>query len=1497
MGKSKNRNKRLRQKAQRSAEKKENGTNDRSSQKYIQRLSDKQWTDECHRDTRQFLRSQYECESAFVPAQNLAAYANREYQGVPAQLRSPDLRSPAHGNFHHFLPSQEEISRMSEEAQMMMALRLSEQEPQPLRLPADDESSSYRTGDSSHSSDCSQKIADLQAENTILRTMLSKSDDGQNPLAESGFSSSLASRSYASTEELESLATLSVSDRKTSPYSSNCLSPVIQHFRAPPSRFEQEMNRLEENLSPSGIIEARPGAEPNIVLVLLYGPDDTPYEGGVFDVKFTLPPEYPHKPPIVFFQTKVWHPNVSHDTGEVCDFTDRWQSDSTLVDICTMILAFLIKHDKARVIDLEVGSARTMNPKKCAKTARKWTQRYAQPRAKPTAASGKKQSGDKSPVKLSRSKVAPTSGPMANLSRSRRKKVLRFCDVTGAFQESAVKLLKAHGWDVPVAVDKYLDDPFADCNVPDRSSKPNKATTSISKDTKTNSVKEAKICSTKVGEIATVIPGPESKFRDTGSKVPEASHIISGTDTESAGSGLRIQESDTRIQELDSRIQELDSRIQEADSRLQESDTRIQESDSTLQESVSESQSLDHKSPGAKTTDQSQDLEMEQVSPQRLQPLSRRSEGVYPTLSRPRDSSPDRNAESFQNFSDESDLSDSEPETPRPVRKKSESDDWIMEPLGNSSWVSMHNIVTDKWYYNDRQTGASQWGYPFQTPLQLGDSGWCVVGCPNTQRPYYFNKLEKKTQWERPVIEPNDVEPSPSPSRTPPDFLTQSNSAARNIGSNSTRSSDSESSQTSSGDVLSIPTKSSKSSASSCEISADLLEIQSAFQPSERAKSSFESDEKHMSPSSINSQSETSPNPVSGQNHRDLVGNDSLSSSVPVSRAKSTFESDEKQISPSLISSQSEKSSNPTTVQRHRDLVRNDSISSSIPVSRAKSSFQSDEKQISPSLISSQSEKSSNPTTVQRHRDLVRNDSISSSIPVSRAKSSFESDEKQISPSLISSQSENSQNPIISGQNHRNLVGNDSLSESIPVSRPQSTFESDGKQISPSSINSQYENSQNHLSGQNQRDLGGNDSLSSTVSVSSSQRKNSVISMSSTITNLSDSSYISSKSRSKSDCDVASSSSQPPPDNLSPFLETLSRSNSTGSLHDSSDSWNSQFCQCDTPPDVNDNNITNSTDNVSHPKQIPVKPQFNFFGHSSVPPEKPSSGNESFSFSQSFLDKWNNSSGEVKENPENTPLKQGETVKNSDKKLPNDSSENQENKCRFSSGSVEALPAEVPVSSPQQKTRKSESDTNQLSSSAKCTDMQVVESEILRFCDFCGEKEKRANQFQNCVCKTAFYCRKKCQKLHWHRHQNSCNYFQKSRRKTNSARNNSRTRRDPGRAILDALSSTNRTLPVPSDDVSTRSHHNEFQISQLRETVIDAYQQMYSDSDIPSPKRKKSRKSTKKQKPRITTGAPAHDSNPNPGSPFRIEDSKNATSMPRSDDDDVIEHSGDECNV
>ncbi len=73
------------------------------------------------------------------------------------------------------------------------------------------------------------------------------------------------------------------------------------------------------------------------------GPQGTPYENGLYFIEFKLKDDYPNSRPLARFRTKIWHPNVDVNSGNIClDYIKgNWTSSNTLREAILSIFYLL----------------------------------------------------------------------------------------------------------------------------------------------------------------------------------------------------------------------------------------------------------------------------------------------------------------------------------------------------------------------------------------------------------------------------------------------------------------------------------------------------------------------------------------------------------------------------------------------------------------------------------------------------------------------------------------------------------------------------------------------------------------------------------------------------------------------------------------------------------------------------------------------------------------------------------------------------------------------------------------------------------------------------------------------------------------------------------------------------------------------------------------------------------------------------------------------------
>ncbi|KAF2846107.1 ubiquitin-conjugating enzyme E2-17 kDa-like protein [Plenodomus tracheiphilus IPT5] len=147
------------------------------------------------------------------------------------------------------------------------------------------------------------------------------------------------------------------------------------HNPATLRRLKAELNYLRKD--PVEGCTAQPISEINLFewTATIERPPCTPYQNGVFHLTFSYPEEYPFKPPIVLFKTKIYHPNIDPTIGGI-DLTvlhEEWATCLTISTLLMSLRAFLGSPDWGCVVVPEVG--REMEDSEG--VARQWVGRYA----------------------------------------------------------------------------------------------------------------------------------------------------------------------------------------------------------------------------------------------------------------------------------------------------------------------------------------------------------------------------------------------------------------------------------------------------------------------------------------------------------------------------------------------------------------------------------------------------------------------------------------------------------------------------------------------------------------------------------------------------------------------------------------------------------------------------------------------------------------------------------------------------------------------------------------------------------------------------------------------------------------------------------------------------------------------------------------------------------------------------------------------------------------
>jgi ubiquitin-conjugating enzyme E2 A len=120
-------------------------------------------------------------------------------------------------------------------------------------------------------------------------------------------------------------------------------------------RLLRDFKRLQKD-PPSGVTGAPMDTNIMFWQAVIFGPDDTPWEGGTFKLVLEFTEDYPNKAPQVRFLTKMFHPNIYND-GQICldILQNQWSPIYDISAILTSIQSLLCDPNPASPANSEAS--------------------------------------------------------------------------------------------------------------------------------------------------------------------------------------------------------------------------------------------------------------------------------------------------------------------------------------------------------------------------------------------------------------------------------------------------------------------------------------------------------------------------------------------------------------------------------------------------------------------------------------------------------------------------------------------------------------------------------------------------------------------------------------------------------------------------------------------------------------------------------------------------------------------------------------------------------------------------------------------------------------------------------------------------------------------------------------------------------------------------------------------------------------------------------------
>lgn len=142
-------------------------------------------------------------------------------------------------------------------------------------------------------------------------------------------------------------------------------------------RLQNELQDLMKNPVPNCSAGPKNNDLTNWIATI-FGPEDTPYYGGIFELDIKFSDEYPFKPPKVYFKTQIYHCNINKQGGICLDILkDNWSPALNVSKLLLSICSLLSEPNPSDPLMHEIADLYRQNKELHDANAREYTLKYA----------------------------------------------------------------------------------------------------------------------------------------------------------------------------------------------------------------------------------------------------------------------------------------------------------------------------------------------------------------------------------------------------------------------------------------------------------------------------------------------------------------------------------------------------------------------------------------------------------------------------------------------------------------------------------------------------------------------------------------------------------------------------------------------------------------------------------------------------------------------------------------------------------------------------------------------------------------------------------------------------------------------------------------------------------------------------------------------------------------------------------------------------------------